>query len=273
MHDITYNVPLARLAEFRERRVVVRLVDSADDSEIRKAAPLLVSYVQLAPEGFDITSLGRWPYEIPVDIVLKDPENEYPTLYEYSRAFSEVPTRVTIPVKRGFQKAVKLAASLGLAIKLEPGQPGPDLIDALQGVLNSYLHDTNVSQPIEFFHSILSAFYNRTPVPLWAIQEEDPRIHRYIDDAGAETLSSRFPVEAISGELETFVDRFQSALQAEGAECSQCEYSFLCGGFFKWPDAAYCCEGVRRHFQTLRDAAEELHRDTAAFAADRKGGG
>lgn len=272
MHDITYNIPLSRLDEFRDSRIIVRLTDPATIPEIRKADPLLVSYVQLMADVFDITSVGRWPFEIPVDIVLTDPENEYPKLYEYSRVFSEVPVRVTIPVKPGFQKAVKLAASLGLAIKLDPNQPEPDLADALQAVLDSYLHHAGVSQPIEYLHSILLAFYHNTPASLWTIQEEDPAVYRYVHDSGVEALSPRFPAGAVSGELGTFLDRFQADLLDHGAECSRCEYFPVCGGYFKWPNAAYRCDGVQRIFRTLRDAAGELRQDAVAFDVTRQGG-
>lgn len=50
--------------------------------------------------------------------------------------------RVTVPVVPGFSKAVRLTVALQLAVKLEIGQPGRELIPELAEVLGLYLHQT-----------------------------------------------------------------------------------------------------------------------------------
>jgi len=272
MRELIYNIPSSRLPQFRGRPVIVRLTDARAVADVPEADGASIVYVQFMADVFETHRLDRWPSGVPADVVLSNVENPFSQLYEYSRLLSDVPTRVTIPARRGFEKAAKLAASLGMAVRLEPGQPGPDLMEAFHQALDSYLHQAGASQPVEFFHSVLSALYHRKPASLWTIQEEDSGRYRYIDDSGAETISRRVPAGVVAGELGTFVHRLQTHLLAKGAECARCEFFPVCGGYFKWPEAAYRCDGIRSLFQILWDAAEDLRKDVAVFGAIREGG-
>jgi hypothetical protein len=49
----------------------------------------------------------------------------------------------------------------------------------------------------------------------------------------------------------------------EGAECAACRWQTLCAGYFKWPDPAYDCAGVKRLFALIESAADEIGRDLA----------
>ncbi|WP_169247682.1 hypothetical protein, partial [Candidatus Competibacter phosphatis] len=68
------------------------------------------------------------------------------------------PTRVIVPVAPGFGKAVKVAVSLDFAVRLEVEQPEPALIEEMAAVLEFYLHQSTVAQPIEYFHGSLQGF-------------------------------------------------------------------------------------------------------------------
>jgi hypothetical protein len=162
------------------------------------------------------------------------------------------------------------AGALRFPVKLEVGQPEPDTIEALQSVLDFYLHHTSVSQPVEFFHTSLMSFYNRNPVTLWDVQEEDPAYVRYVTDDGRETIARRPVGVRVTGDLGSFVAALQQAMLAERGECGDCEFLAHCGGYFKWPRKDYGCSGVKTLFHTLRDAGEALRRDLDAFIAARK---
>ena len=192
-------------------------------------------------------------------------EADLPLLYRYAPLLAERPVRVSVPVAAGFSKVVKLALSLNFAVKLEVSQPEPALIEELLRVATLYLHQSTVSQPVEFIHSIFLGFYNRTPVTLWAIQEEDPALVRYVTDLGAETLSQRFAGVEFKYGVSSFIKEFTAALLSEKHECGDCAFFENCAGYFKWPRRAYRCDGVKTLFQTLQAAAEELRADLAAF--------
>jgi hypothetical protein len=60
----------------------------------------------------------------------------------------------------GFGNVVKLAVSLNCAVKIEGGQPDESLVAELQRLARFYLHQSTVSEPIEFFHSLFLAMYH-----------------------------------------------------------------------------------------------------------------
>jgi hypothetical protein len=174
-----------------------------------------------------------------------------------------------MPVVPDFSKAVKLAVSLNFAVKLEVTQPDQTLVKEMVGVLDFYLHHSTVAQPIEFFHSLLLAFYQENPVTLWAVQEEDPAFFRYITEQGEETISRRFAETKIKDDVGSFLENFNKELLTEKRECCQCEFFEHCGGYFKWPDREFSCDNVKTLLRTLQEAAGELKRDLASFSASR----
>lgn len=263
---IVYNIPVSMVEKYPGRNLIVR---SHDPAEIVGALSMedlaRVSYVQILSVRSDFQPLTRWGQGIPVDLVLEDPDIEHPLLYGCSPLLATHPVRVTVPVMPGFSKAVKLSVSLSFPVKLEGSQADASLLEELSQVMHSYLHQATVAQPIEYFHSLFLAFYRGNPVTMWAIQEEDPSHIRYITDDGNETLSKRFAESGLEGDVASFVTTFVEELIAEEGECRCCEFLGNCAGYFKWPQRQYRCDGVKLLLQTLRDAAEELRGDLAAF--------
>ena len=164
-----------------------------------------LAYLQILGTGGAIDSLMRWEHSIPVDLVVQHPESDLPLLYRYAPLIADRPVRVSVRVAAGFSKVVKLALSLNFAVKLDICQPEPALIEELLQVATLYLHQSTVSQPIEFIHSIFWAFTTESPVTIWAIQEEDPAYVRYITDLGVETLSRRFAGAALKYGVASFI--------------------------------------------------------------------
>jgi hypothetical protein len=220
-----------------------------------------VASVRVTSKDFDPDALREWPHPVPIDLLLMDPAVELPILYHLSELPAGWPVRVSIPVQPGFAKAVYLAAALHFPVNLEVGQPTPSLVAELLQVLDVYLHRPTIRQPIEFFHSVLMAFYHETPATLWGIQGDDPGEVCYVSDGGKESLPPRFAGLALAGPLDTFVETLRKTVLANDHPCRECEFLSTCCGYFRWPNPAYCCDGVKAVFGALREAACSLRSD------------
>jgi hypothetical protein len=263
---LVYNIPAKQIDAYRGRNVIVRSSEPAELVYcIWRADPKAIRFIQLLSTPADTSVLEAVGEALPVEIVLKNPAAEYAQLYNYTNLLDSHPVRVAIPVWPGFSKAAKLAVSLNFAVKLELQQPDSLLMEEVAAVLDLYLHRRYVRHPIEFFHTMLLSFYRREPVSLWEVAEEDPAQLRYLTDDGEETISRRFIGEKLSYDLNDFVARFGEELLSEKAECHECEFFNRCGGYFKWPDKTYKCDGVKQLFRTLQGAADEIQHDLAAL--------
>lgn len=265
-NPLVYNIPAKEIESYRGQTVIVRTAVPSDVVYcLWRVDQGTVRFIQLLSTPYDTSDLESCGPGIPIEIVLKDPANEFSTLYNYTNLIDTHPVRVSIPALPGFSKATKLAVSLGFDVKLELGQPDPFLIEELESVLEFYLHRPNVQQPIEFFHTTLLSFFRNEPISLWEIAEEDPTQVRYITDDGEETISRRFAGAELNGDLRGFVTSYGQELLSEKSECNGCEFFGRCGGYFKWPDKSYDCTGVKKLFRTLQVAAEDLRHDLAGF--------
>jgi len=146
-------------------------------------------------------------------------------------------------------------------------------MEELFRVLDFYLHQSTVSQPVEFIHSMFLGFFHGSPFTLWAVQEEDPSRIRFVTREGAETISRRFVGVELGYELASFVAGFSRELLEEARECRDCRFFEVCLGYFKWPEKDYPCDGVKRLFDRLEGAAEELKGDLSSFVSPRGEGG
>jgi hypothetical protein len=264
--SIVYSIPDTMIEAYRGRNLIVRgrdpslMVDRLATHDLER-----VQYLQILGTGGNIDSLMRWENAVPVDLVVENTEADLPLLYRYSTMRAERPVRVSVPVVPGFSKVVKLALSLDFAVKLELSQPEPAMIDELLQVAGLYLHQTTVSQPVEYIHSMFLAFYHGDPVTLYTVQEEDPSRNRYITDHGTETISRRFAGGDLKYGVLSFIKRFTEELLTEKQECTDCEFFNSCLGYFKWPRKEYRCDGVKALFQRIMEAAEELKADLSSF--------
>jgi hypothetical protein len=273
-HTVVYNIPVHLVPTYRGREVLVR---SQAPAALVQALPdgnraTLVG-VQLLSLTADVDALADWGYGVPVELVMRAPNTEFPLLYRHARLLDKHPVRVSIPVLPGLFRAVKVASALRFHVKLEVEQPESEAIEAMQSVLDFYLHHPSVSQPVEFFHTALLAFYNQAPVSLWEVQEEDPAYVRYVTDDGQESIARRPLGVHITGDLGGFIAALQQELLAERGECGACEFFAHCGGYFKWPRKDYGCGGVKILFRTLQEASEALRQDLTTFTVARKGTG
>ena len=186
-----------------------------------------------------------------LDVILTDPATEFSSLYRLVDVRIVRGVRVTIPAVHGFLKALRLAASLQLPVRLLPGQPSAEALAELTEAARFYLHDPMVEAPVEFFHSLLAAFRGLGDGTLWRFLEEEPPLP--LREAVGRALAALDPVE-------THLAR----LLHDGAECVTCRWQPVCAGYFKWPDPQYACAGVKELFATLAAAAAEIGRDLAS---------
>lgn len=258
-----YNIPASMAEAYHGRDIIVRAHDPVAFPKYLSETDLeRVAYLQLLSPSADADCLNRWGEGIPLDLILTEPEKDFPRLYRFSALLKKHPVRVSVPPVPGFGKAVKVAASLNFAVRIKGGQPDPGLEGEITDILELYLHHPAVSQPIEYFHSVLLGFFHERPFFLPEIQEEDPDCFCYVTDDGEEAISERFAAQGIIGKTAS-ADCIRSLVE-ENAECPDCEFLPHCRGYFKWPRREFSCEGVKQIFRTLKKAAATLKIDHAA---------
>lgn len=268
MNELTYNIPVYRLADDRTGGLIVRATDPAAlIAALEPHDPERVIAIQLLTLDSDSEPLNAWAPGLPVELVMRDPVAEFPLLYRHTNLLDNHPVRVAIPVTTGFGKAVKAAVALDFAVRLEPGQPDPALIEELAAVLEFYLRQPTVTQPVEYFHSVLLGFYHDEPVPLWLVLDEAPDRLRNVADDGAESLAGRLTGIEFTGAADADLPTWIEQTLATAAECQTCPFLKSCGGYFKWPGRDYDCAGVKRLFSLLQAAAAELRRDVESAEA------
>jgi len=202
--------------------------------------------------------------QIPLDVVLSNLASEFADLYSLVDVCAARDVRVSVQAAPGFLKAVKLAASLRLPVRILPGQPTPEVLAELTEALEFYLYEPMAEAPVEFFHSLLATLCGADRGSLWMILEEDPAAFLHYDTEGNPKLprsDGRWPADLSP---ETFVENRLKNLVEQGAECATCSWRQVCKGFFKWPDPAYSCGGVKQLFSVVEAAADEFSRDLAS---------
>jgi hypothetical protein len=153
-------------------------------------------WLAFPPEANAGASAARGTSHIPLDVILSEPASEFSDLYRLVDVCAVRDVRVSMPTLPGFSKAVKLAASLRLPVRILPGQPTAEILAELKEALEFYLHEPMVEAPVEFFHSLLVSACGTNSGSLWMILEEDPAAFLYYDDYGNRRLprSSRHPL-------------------------------------------------------------------------------
>ena len=202
--------------------------------------------------------------QVALDVVLSDPASEFSDLYRLVDVCTMHDVRVTMPAAPGFLKAIKLAASLRLPVRVIPGQPTPEALAELMEALEFYLHEPMVVMPVEFFHSLLAALCGTDKGSLWMILEEDPAAFLHYDAEGLPKLPRSDGFRSVEISPGGFVEHHLKSLVEQGAECAACPWQQVCRGYFKWPDPAYSCEGVKQLFSIVKAAAHEIERDLAS---------
>jgi len=287
MTTVVYNIPVHLAAAYRGRKVIVRTAEPAELVKTYAGGEVgNIVGIQLFSLGAGVNTMADWGYAVPVELVMHEPATEFPMLYRHAKLLDKHPMRVSIPAVPGFSRAVKLATSLEFVVKLELGQPDSAVLAELKEMLDFYLHQPLVGQPVDPFHGLLIAAYYGDQSTLWDIQEENPACVRYVTEDGRETIARRFTGEngrpqpifvwsnascaANSPGLDSFVSRLSQKLLSERAECFGCEFFERCSGYFKWPRQDYDCAGVKPLLWNLKEAAEELLQDLTLLLGSKE---
>jgi hypothetical protein len=213
------------------------------------------------PDGWAPAASGA--SQVPLDVVFSDPASEFSDLYRLVDVCAVRYVRVSMPAAAGFLKAVKLATSLRLPVRVLPGQPTPEVLDELTEALKFYLHGPMVEMPVEFFHSLLATVCGADKGSLWMILEEDPGVFLHYDAEGHPELPRSGGFRSVEISPGAFVEHHFKRLVEQGSECATCPWRKVCKGYFKWPDPAYSCGGVKQLFSMIKAAADEIRRDLA----------
>lgn len=269
---ITYSIPVFLAETYQGHKTIIRTNDPSEIlTKFSDAVPDGLCHIQLLSLDGAVEDLKDWVPGIPIELVIRDACRDLPALYRCAPLLATHPLRVSVPLMQGFGAVVKLAISLNFAVKVEGGQPDQALTGDLLEIARFYLHRTTVTEPIEFFHSLFLAFYHRNPVTLWAIQEEEPLLFRYVSDRGNEMNCGRLAERETDNEFSVFSRELQDEIASGQGECAGCEFLMNCLGYFKWPRREYRCDGVKTLMCTLKEAADELRRDVASFHSRREG--
>ena len=210
---------------------------------------------------------------LPFDIVLSDPASEFSDLYRLVDASAERDIRVTVPASPGLAKAVRLAAALRFPVRILPGQPTAAALDELREVLEFYLHEQTVEAPVEFLHSLLASMEGADTGSLWMILEEDPDVFHHFDANGRAWVPRTDDSFGSKAGSPGFVENWLKGLIAQGGECAACPWQQPCRGYFKWPDPAYSCAGIKDLFSRIQLAGNEIRKELASFAEAEAGAG
>ena len=258
----------AALAEGTNDRPFVAVVRTRDELSRWLERPIdCLQWIQaeeLAGDAEAWALAAHGTSEIPLDVILANPASEFSDLYRLVDVCAVRDGRVSMPALPGFLKALKLAVSLQIPVRILPGQPNFAVLKELMEALKLYLHESMVEAPVEFFHSLLAAMCGAEKGSLWLILEEDPAVFQHYDTEGLPLLPGVGKPCRLEFSPATWVtDRFKILID-QGAECATCPWSDVCLGFFKWPDSAYPCAGVKQLFSEIKAAADDIGQDLAS---------
>ena len=255
----------AALAEGQDDRPFIAVVRSRDElCRWLGGPPRGLQWIQVEgllgdPDAWAPAASGA--SQAPLDVVLSDPASEFSDLYRLVDVCAVRNVRVSMPAAPGFLKAVKLAASLRLPVRVLPGQPTPEVLAELTEALEFYLHGPMVEMPVEFFHSLLATVCGADKGSLWMILEEDPAAFLHYDAEGRPELPRSGGFRSVEISPGAFVEHHLRSLIEQGAECATCPWQQTCRGYFKWPDPAYSCGEVKQLFSIIEATADEIERD------------
>jgi len=263
---LIYNVPATLAHSYADRNIIIRSPDSETLAEIVSGwTGDNLHGIQLLGLSGQAEPLRNLVRPVPVEIVLHEQMDEYGLLYAFHDLGEAHPICANLTVTPGFQKAVKVAVSLGFAVRLQVTQPDRDLVEEMKSVLEYYLHQTTVDQPVQFFHGLLVALYDESAENLWNIQCEDPSLDRYVTATGEVVLSRRLDFLAMPDGESTFLDDLRLELLTERGECSTCSFFTNCIGYFKFPDRKYSCTYVKELLTILKEAGSELRQQFGRY--------
>lgn len=228
-----YILPVTYASKYNNIILQIRNIDETAKF-LNECSNLNIHYFQIVTPAEDWNALPRLIGEAPVDLVLKNPAEEYPLLYH----FSQFPNlRCSILIKPNFFRAVKVAASLHFPIQLTIGKEDISL-EEMEDVLQFYLTSPSLTEPIEFFHSYLYACYHniKPQTTLWELHEATEQ-YKTVDNKG--NIILRCTPKAV--------------------DCKNCMHFPFCQGYCKQYNSD--CNVMKSIFDKIIVSSQELQKN------------
>ena len=252
-----YNIPTSLVDSFRDEKIIIRSKSASElVGSLAEVDRDQLAYLQLLSVE-DAAPLSKLSESVSLDLVMQS-ESDFSHLYRFAELGKFHPVRVTVPLSRGCTRTVKLALSLDFPVRLQVARLDDTLVDELTRILEYYLHHRTASQPIDFFHGVLTANYLNQAVTIWDIQEENPAYYRYVTESGKIEFPRPFSESYRPDDGACFLDDYKMQLLLEQGDCSACLFFSTCLGYFKIPDKHFDCRRVKKLFQMIKDASTEL---------------
>ncbi len=273
MHDsVLVSIPARLAAEVDCENLVVRSESCEEIAAAYKTLGERIKEVELEGLSEDLHSLSALPLGLPVRLKLHPADA--PHLYTNLWLTERFSVEVLMDVDKGLLHGVKVATSAMVPVSLNLDE----LSDAgeLMSVLNYYLHDAHVQVPVEFFHSMISAYLQKTTVALPDLYPESPDQFLYVDESGKVSASARLAragrfLGDVSGGLQIdeesqlykdLLDRKKN-LVLSGSKCVSCERFDLCEGYLRFVDSNFDCGPFLEVFNEIKATAKEIADDIA----------
>jgi hypothetical protein len=270
--SILVSIPARLAAEIDCENLVVRSDNCEEIVAAYKTLGERIKEVELEGLGADLHILSALPLGLSVRVKLHP--KDAPDLYTNTWLSDRFSLEALMDVDTGLLQGVKIAASAMVPVTLNL----EELSDAeeLMSVLNYYLHDPHVQVPVDFYHSMITAYLRGSTVALPDLYTESAAHFIYVDKSGNVSASARL---ARAGR---FLGKFSGGLQIDegselyqnlmnrkkdlvlsGSKCVSCEQFDLCEGYLRFVDANFDCDPLIEVFGEIKTKAKEIADDLA----------
>ena len=188
--------------------------------------------------------------DVAIDLIIEKPEKEAAYLSRLVEVSNVRDIRVSIKTRPGFLKALKMATSLGLPVRLLPVHMGKAGFKELAHALDYYLNDPEIRSPVEFFRSALLSEEGPATAHLWQVIEDDSTVFERWDSVVP-------PSDA--------AERYVKYLKRPDPECRKCRHLDFCRGFFKQWDPNDSCKGILKVYDKITESSQNVDKSDSRF--------
>jgi hypothetical protein len=270
--SVLASIPARLASEVDCENLVVRSDSCAEIVAAYETLGERIKEVELEGLGADLHILSALPLGLPVRVKLHP--KDAPDLYTNTWLSDRFSLEALMDVDKGLLQGVKIAASAMVPVTLNLEELSDD--DELMSVLNYYLHDPHVQVPVDFYHSMITAYLQGSTVALPDLYTESPTHFIYVDESGKVSASARLArsgrfLGTFSGglQIDEESELYQNLLNRKkdlvltGSKCVSCEQFDLCEGYLRFIDVNFDCDQFLQVFGEIKAKAKEIGEDLA----------